>query len=86
MYGINNLNNLPPSLNKIMTTCHYKHTSHNSLRNVKEFTEHILYASQDTSHAKHQVIAIIKHNAYNQCYHSYTESNQTPLLYCWFNL
>lgn len=28
---------------------------------MKEFTEHILYPSQDTSHAKHQIIAITNH-------------------------
>jgi hypothetical protein len=39
----------------------YKHTSHNDLRNVKEFKKHILCASQDTSYAKHQVTAITKH-------------------------
>jgi len=28
---------------------------------VKEFTEHIFYPSHETSHAKHQVIAVINH-------------------------
>ena len=54
----------PSSLNKKkMTTKHiiYKHTSYNGLRNVKEFTEHILYPSQDMSHAKHQVTATTNH-------------------------